>query len=208
MVGQSMRFIYFDLGRVIVHFDLEKMCRQMAAVSQVTSQEVHTALYDTGLMERYEIGAVGDDEFYEDYCEATGARPDRDALAAAANEIFELNLSIIPVIGQLRAAGFRLGILSNTCRSHWEYCRRQYSILQDLFSVYVLSYEVCAMKPDTRIFLTAAEMAGVQPREVFYLDDIAGHIAGARTAGFDAVQYTATSLLVGDLRERGVEFNY
>ena len=42
----------------------------------------------------------------------------------------------------------------------------------------------------------------------FYVDDIAGHVAGARSVGFDAVQYTSTDALVAQLRERGVAFNY
>jgi hypothetical protein len=37
---------------------------------------------------------------------------------------------------------------------------------------------------------------------------VADNVAGARQAGFDAVQYTSTLRLVADLRERGLHFNY
>ena len=71
-----------------------------------------------------------------------------------------------------------------------------------------MSFEIGALKPDAAIFCKAVELAGCRPEEVFYVDDIAGHVAGARAVGFDAVQYTTTLELVRELRNRGVEFNY
>jgi len=202
------KFVYFDLGKVIVNFDVDQMCRQMAAVANVDPQRVASALFDTDLQSRYELGQLNQEQFHEAFCRATGGQADCDALAAAANEIFELNASILPVIAQLHAAGFRLGILSNTCQSHWEYCRRRYRILEELFSVHVLSYRIGAAKPDTRIFRAAAELAGVRPNAILYIDDMPGHIAGAKTVDLDAVQYTTTPVLVRDLWRRGVRFNY
>jgi putative hydrolase of the HAD superfamily len=202
------RFFYFDLGKVIVNFDVEQMYRQMAAVADVDQERVVSALNDDGLQRRYELGQLSDHQFYEAFCEAIGRRPDCDALTAAGNEIFELNASIIPVIAQLYRSGFRLGILSNTCQSHWEYCRNHYWIVRELFSVYALSYRIGAAKPEARIFQAAAELADVPPQEIFYLDDIPGHVAGARAIGIDAVQYTTTSALVSELRRRGLKFNY
>ena len=129
-------------------------------------------------------------------------------LKHAASAIFELNLSIMPVVAQLSQAGHRLGILSNTSQTHWEYCCDRFPILNQAFEVYTLSYRVGAMKPDAEIYRVAAELAGVAPQDIFYTDDIAGHIAGGQIAGFDAVQYTSTPQLVAQLRLRGVEFNY
>ena len=115
---------------------------------------------------------------------------------------------MLPVVSQLAAAGYRLGILSNTCEGHWEHCLRRYRILAENFSVHALSYRIGACKPDAAIFRAAAELAGCRPEKIFYIDDVAGHVAGARAAGFDAVQYTTTAELVEELRKRGVEFNY
>jgi HAD superfamily hydrolase (TIGR01549 family) len=101
-----------------------------------------------------------------------------------------------------------LGVLSNTCQSHWEHCRRKFCILRESFSVYALSYEIHEMKPDAAIFQAAAELAGVAPEQIFFTDDMAGHVAGARAAGVDAVQYVSTPQLAAELRSRGVRVNY
>jgi glucose-1-phosphatase len=81
-------------------------------------------------------------------------------------------------------------------------------MLRELFSVHALSYEIGAMKPDIAIFRKAAKLAGCRPEEIFYADDIPGHVAGARAVGFDAVVYESTTQLVEELRERDVAFNY
>jgi putative hydrolase of the HAD superfamily len=77
-----------------------------------------------------------------------------------------------------------------------------------LFEVHALSYRIGAAKPEPAIFAAAAELAGVAPQEVFFTDDLPRHVAGARAAGFDAVQYTSTPQLVAELRARGARFNY
>jgi len=201
------KFLYFDLGMVLVTFSIERMCRQMAQLCGIADEQVRQSLFADGLHERYEVGEVSTAEYFEHFCRTTGTRCDLGALRTAAGDIFELNRPMLPVVCQLAAAGWPLGILSNTCECHWQYLWERYRFLRS-FRVQALSYEIRALKPQAAIFRTAAELAGVDPQQVFFTDDIAGHVAGARAAGFDAVQYTSTPQLVAELRNRGVEFNY
>ena len=202
------KFLYFDLGKVLVDFDVDQMFRQIGQVAGVDPARVEEVVFEDGLQRQYETGKISGPEFYEAFCRRTGTRPDYDALRRAGSEIFELNLSILPVLTHLYHARYRLGILSNTCESHWEYCTRRYRVIAQLFTARTLSYQIGAAKPDAAIFHAAAELAGVQPQEIFYVDDYADHVAGAREVGFDAVQYASTPQLVADLRARGIRFNY
>jgi glucose-1-phosphatase len=203
-----MKFFYFDLGKVLIDFDVDQMLRQAAAVAGVSVERVRAAVFGQGLMRRYETGLVTPSEFYEAFCDAIGSRPDFHALAQATSEIFELNLPVLPIVSQLRRAGCATGILSNTCELHWQHCASRYRIVAEGFQVYVLSYRVKAIKPDGAIFRTAAQLAGCRPEEIFFVDDIAENVAGARAAGFDAVQFTSAKALADDLRRRGARFNY
>jgi FMN phosphatase YigB (HAD superfamily) len=206
---QPPRFLYFDLGNVLLLFDHQLACRQMGEVAGVPPELVWDVVFASDVELRYEAGEISDREFYEIFCGQTNSRPDRDALLLAGSRIFTPNVSIFPVIAGLVNAGRRLGVLSNTCPGHWSYCAGgQYALLEHGFSVYALSYELGACKPSPVIYERAAKLAGVAPQEIFFVDDIAGHVAGARDAGFDAVQYTTTGQLVDDLRCRGVQFNY
>ncbi len=203
------RFIYFDLGNVLLFFDHHLAARQMAAVAGITEALAWQTVFAGDLEQRYEAGQVDDRQFYEAFCSATSTRPDYDALALAGSEIFRPNTAIVPLVGALQSAGCRLGILSNTSPAHWAYCTGgRYAVIDRAFSVHALSYEIGACKPDVHIFTAAANLAGVAPEEIFFTDDIAGHVAGARAAGFDAVQYTTPQALAGELRQRGLQFNY
>jgi glucose-1-phosphatase len=202
------RFIYFDLGMVLLTFTLERMCRQIAAVSRLDPEQVRKVIVESGLQARYELGELTTAECHAEFCRLTACQADCAAWTLAGSDIFELNHSMVPVVAQLRASGQRLGILSNTCAAHWEFLHARYRLLREIFDTYALSYELNVAKPDRRIFLEAARLAGVEPCEIFFTDDMPGHVAGARAAGFDAVPFTSAAELVAQIRRRGVSFNY
>jgi glucose-1-phosphatase len=202
------KFLYFDLGKVLVDFSVERMLDQMAVVVGIPAEAVREAAFGNGLMRQHETGQLSTREFYEAFCQATATRADFGRLVAAAADIFELNLSMIPLVTQLRQAGYRTGILSNTCETHWEHCFRRYRIVHDGFGVFALSHRIGALKPDAAIYHAAAEMAGCAPEEIFFVDDLHGHVAGARAVGFDAMPFTTAAALADELRQRGIRFNY
>ena len=51
-------FLYFDLGKVLVDFSVERMCRQIAAVADLEPAPVYEAIFSGGLQEQYESGRV------------------------------------------------------------------------------------------------------------------------------------------------------
>ncbi|MBI2478344.1 MAG: hypothetical protein HYV60_06795 [Planctomycetia bacterium] len=115
------RFIYFDLGNVLVNFDHHRGARQMAEVAGVAEQLIWEVVFASDLEMEYERGAITTQEFYKVFCDRTATRPDRDALLSAASDIFELNESMVPILSELRERGHRMGILSNTNESHWKF---------------------------------------------------------------------------------------
>jgi putative hydrolase of the HAD superfamily len=203
-----LKFLYFDLGRVVLDFDVDRMACQVGLVAGIPAEVVKATLFGGDLQRRYEAGQISSQAFHEEFCLATGSRPDPAALAEAAGDIFEINLPILPVIAQLHAARWPLGLLSNTCECHWDYCRRRYRFLSDLFATTALSYEIRAVKPDRAIFEAAARMAGCKPQEIFFVDDMPRNVEGARAAGFDAIVYQSARHVADELRARGIRFDY
>jgi FMN phosphatase YigB (HAD superfamily) len=194
-----LKFLYFDLGNVLLNFDHQRGCRQMGEVAGVPAERVWEVFFET------EEGELTDQEVHEFFCRETGTRPDRQRLLAAAGDIFETNESIVPLVDSLKRAGHRLGILSNTCSAHWDHCAGgRYPFLCQAFEVHALSYRIRALKPDARIYEAARQLAGVAAHEIFFVDDIEKNVAGARQAGFDAVRYTTTPELIAELQNRGI----
>lgn len=207
MPSRTPKFLYFDLGNVLLHFDHGRACRQIEAETGIAANLVRQIVFESDLELRYERGEISTSEFFEVLRRQSGLAklPDLGRLLLATAAIFEANSAIVPLVEQLCAAGHRLGILSNTCEAHWQYAfDGRYAFLNRLFNVYALSYELKSLKPEPRIYREAARMASCEPSEIFFVDDREDNVSAALTAGFDAVQFTSVATLAADLRERGI----
>jgi HAD superfamily hydrolase (TIGR01509 family) len=205
-------FLYFDMGNVLLFFSHERMAAQMAAVVGIAPQRAWQILFAGNLGIRHEEGRISEDEFFEEFCR-TASVPnipaiDRTALEQAASDIFTLHVPLVAITGRLHAAGYRLGILSNTNRSHWRFVSSRFSYLNTMFHVHAMSFDIHQMKPDPFIYGEAARLAGVQPGDVFFTDDRPENVAGARAAGFDAVLFTTPPDLLRQLQSRGITVNF
>lgn len=203
----AIRFIYFDLGKVLLNFTHQRGFAQIAEVSGAAEQDVRSLLVDSGLSDRYETGDVTTAEFHQQFCDATGTSPTIEELSTAWGNIFELIPSTVTLATNLKSAGYSIGILSNTCEAHWEYAANRFRILQSLFEPVITSYEARSMKPDAVIYQRAAEAAGVAAEELFFVDDRQENVDGATQQGWNARLFTGALQLAGDLEELGLAFN-
>jgi putative hydrolase of the HAD superfamily len=202
-------FLYFDLGNVLLLFDHDRGCRQVGDLVGMPAAKVRQVVFGSNLNQRYERGEISSQQFYDEFCQATDTKPDFDAFMKAGSDIFELNLPMMPVLAQLSAAGYAMGLLSNTCEAHWHFVSGgKFALLNNFFPQHVLSYEAKCSKPDEKIYHLAAKQAGVTAEQVFYVDDRTENVAGAKAAGFDAVLFQGAPQLADDLRSRGLKFNY
>ncbi|MBP61992.1 MAG: hypothetical protein CMJ62_10770 [Planctomycetaceae bacterium] len=203
------KMFYFDLGNVLLNFSRATAFRQMSEVSGVPVNRIREILEDGQLQVRYESGELNSRQCCELFCQQSGVQTDCDSLLEAGSDMFRLNVGVVPIILQLALARHRLGVLSNTCEAHWQHClQKRFGVLQSVFEIHILSYEVKAMKPDEKIYAAAAEAARLLPQEIFFIDDMDENIEAARRFGFDAVQYQSPRQVEEDLRKRGVCFNY
>jgi glucose-1-phosphatase len=203
------KFLYFDLGNVLLFFDHRRAARQLAALAGVDEGAVFDYIFASDLNTRCDAGLVTGPEFAAGFREQFSCEADDGAIFRASSRIFRVNTPMKGIVSQLRTAGHRLGILSNTCDMHFDWFGSgYYSPIPEAFDVIVLSYRLQLSKPDRAIYEQAARQAGVAPEDVFYVDDMPANVEGARAAGFDAVLFTSAAQYAEDLRSRGVRFNY
>ena len=114
-------------------------------------------------------------------------------------------------LGQLRASGVRLGILSNTGNFSWE--QVQADILPEDFDLslfqedlIVVSSAVGAQKPDPAIFTYAIEQSGRPAEEILFITESVDHVIAAQATGMRALWLTEGQLpvLVNDLLARNL----
>ena len=207
----STKFVYFDLGNVILKFSHDLACQQLADRGNADFEDIQRVLFGEGLENHLETGTIANAEFCRVLREQAGVSGTDEMILEATSDIFATNVPVFPIIGQLTAVGFPLGILSNTCAAHWDWVCQQYPVLTECFPTCVLSYEVQSMKPDAAIYQQAIRSAQDQipcePNEIFFVDDREENVAGAVAAGLDAVQFESARQLRSDLEQRGVRCN-
>lgn len=203
-------FIYFDMGNVLLYFSHEKMAEQMAQVVGIPSKRAWKILFDesNGLEWAYERGELTREQFYSRFCEVADTRADINVFDVAGSDIFEINAPMCGLASQLASAGYRLGVCSNTSPSHWGHCVSRYRVLSTAFAVHALSFHIGAIKPDQAFFAAAAQLTGVSPNAIFFLDDRPDNVAAAKAASWDAVLYTSASQVNEELCRRGFVTNY
>lgn len=117
---------------------------------------------------------------------ATGIEVDFTPLSALLTEL-TLHVQVVDRIRELRAEGYRTGLITNNVREGSATWRAMLP-LDELFEVVVDSSEVGMRKPNPAIFHHALELlGGVDPATAVFLDDAPGNVAGARAAGLQAI---------------------
>ena len=196
------RAILMDLGRVLIHFDFSAGYSALEKLCPYPTAEIRRRIAATDLAARFETGLIEPREFYAQLSALIELNVDYERFCAIWNSIFSGVLVPESIIEGL-ARRYRLVLVSNTNRIHFEMVRRQYPVLRH-FHHMALSYQVKAMKPRPEIFLEAVRLAGCRAGECFYADDIPAFTEAARKLGIDAVAFESVAQLSTEMRRRGI----
>lgn len=85
-------------------------------------------------------------------------------------------------LSRLKAAGYRLGLASNSIRSTIELMMHK-ARLDGYMDLMLSNQDVSAAKPDPEIYTTAMRRLGVQPHETLVVEDNDNGVRAARAAG-------------------------
>jgi HAD superfamily hydrolase (TIGR01509 family) len=205
MPPATPRFLYFDLGKVLLDFDHRVGCRHLASHAGVSEELVWETIFESGIEWRYERGEISSREFLERVRESIPTLPDFDTTLALISDIFVARPDVEEILDQLARRNHRMGVLSNTCEAHWQHLYpNRFPFLRERFRVHALSFELRAMKPEPAIYQQALELAGVSAAETFFVDDRLENVDAAARLGIDALQFHSAEQLADELAARGL----
>ncbi len=198
MLHHPVRLVLFDYGNVISFVDHRRFLRNLQRLGNVDLDALWRDVHEgpDPALRRLETGELETAAFFDRVATFfRGAAPTREALSAAYCDLFEPVAATRALLPRLRGR-YRVGLLSNTSRIHFERVIRDREVYP-CFDQVTLSWEVGAMKPDPRIFEDALAKFGGPPKEVVYLDDIVTYVEAARALGMQAIHVTdpATQML-------------
>ncbi len=101
-----------------------------------------------------------------------------------------LDQDLMALIGSLRKAGYKVGLLSNDVPTLEHKLRGELGIYE-AFDRVIISALIGVMKPDPRAYEAIVTALGVSASESVFIDDNAANIDGARKFGMAAIHYRA-----------------
>ena len=198
-----IRTVIFDLGNVLVPFEIDRGYNALSANSGLPVHEVAARIHDSGLHTAFESGDFETAELHSRLSRLLGLNCEAPEFREIWNSIFLPQcLTSEELVVDLKQR-FRLVLLSNTNALHFGWLSERYPILRH-FDAYTLSYEVKAMKPSPLIYAAAVHNAQCEPSECFFTDDVMAYVEGARAFGMDAEQFQGEAILRQHLKQRGL----
>jgi putative hydrolase of the HAD superfamily len=189
--------IVFDFGNVIGYFDGRLTLQRLLDHTDLSAEVLLAAFSEAGLEEEYEAGRLSTPVFLQRLREIGRLRCSEEVLADAWADIFTPNSDVCALLPLLKPR-YRLLLGSNTCDLHSRQFRRQFADHLRYFDRLVLSHEIGVRKPAAGFFQHCQQLAGCDPAQCLFIDDLPANVAGARALGWQGIVYTG----IGDLRTR------
>jgi FMN phosphatase YigB (HAD superfamily) len=206
------RAVLFDLGDVVMKFDRDRTYRSIGHLERSDYRRVRDRIRaedeSTRLVSDYELGGLSSEAFCDRLARLFGGGDRlRERLPEFWADIFWPNYEMFEVLDFLKKRKVALGLVSNTNALHLEQIKNDYPEIINLFDAQSVSYELKSAKPGDLIFNDAIEKmrrAGIEPRDMLYVDDVERHVEKMHRLGVDGFVYRSHSHFVLWLRKRGI----
>jgi putative hydrolase of the HAD superfamily len=190
----AIRAVFWDFGGVVLSSPFEAFNRYEEAngLPRDLIRTVNATNPDANAWAKLERSEVGFDEFcdlFEAECAALGHRVEaREMLGLLQGEI---RPAVVEAIRRCRVAGLVTACLTNNFVSGDRTPadgRPDHAEVLELFAFVLESSKAGVRKPDPRFYELACEMAGVEPSEVVFLDDLGINLKPARALGMATIK--------------------
>jgi putative hydrolase of the HAD superfamily len=151
-------------------------------------------------LERGEITEVAFLEQLADGLEPLlGHRPELHRFKEIYFEALNPNPQMIELMRELKAAGYRMAMLTNNVRE-WEPLWRPMLPVDEIFETVVDSGFVGCRKPESRIYELTLERIDMPAESCLFVDDVLVNCEGARKAGINAVHFQDNQQAIAEVR--------
>lgn len=185
----NIQNVVFDLGNVIVNLDFDATIRAFARLGLRHDVLNRQQVYTDRIFYEFEVGAISKTDFFE------GVRRLLNNSQATNQEIAKAWSAMIRDVPPERvktlqklARNYKLFLFSNTNQIHIEEFHAAFKAQHgiDFPSFFVKDYyshEIHERKPDISSYQKVIELAGINPEESLFVDDLEKNIVGAGKAG-------------------------
>ena len=191
--------VVFDVDGVLIdarEWHYEALNRALDLLGYSISRYDHISTYD-GLSTRQKLEMLSTERglprALHDFLNELKQRYTMEVVHARCNPVFQHEFAL----ANLRSAGYRLGVASNSVRQTVEVMMERSQLAQYL-DVTVSNEDVPRPKPDPEIYLVALARLGVAPEQALVVEDNDYGVAAATAAGANVMVVTSPLEVTSD----------
>jgi putative hydrolase of the HAD superfamily len=200
----DLQAVIFDYGEVLSGPPDPEAHSKLLAISGVPEEAFEKAYWAHRL--DYDADILNGQTYWQTVARDSGveftAQQIVQLLEVDAHMWMNLNPAMIAWIPRIKAAGFRIGILSNMGYGVLEQMLARFSWLSQ-FDQLTWSCELGVVKPDPAIYLHTIKKLNVKPEQALFIDNLQKNIVGAEEVGLRAALFENVEQLQRDLARRG-----
>ena len=194
--------VIFDIGQVLLEFNWRAYMENDPVLKPVKDKLINATMANMKHWDENDRGVWSDEEFIARSIEIEPDIPDeiRYYMENVGKIIKEYKYST-PLIRKLKSMGYKVYILSNYGRRHFQQVIDHMSFLQEVDGR-VVSYEVGLVKPEAEIFHVIVDKYCLNPSECVFLDDRADNIEAAVKEGMSGIVFDNIEQAVEELSNK------
>jgi FMN phosphatase YigB (HAD superfamily) len=198
-----IKTVFFDIGGVLVNIHPERTVEYIGLKANVP-REVVEASFPEEEHHKYELGQIKDQDFFnavKSNLPITNTLQESDFWTGWEMMIGQETetANILDEIAQSHS----VWIVSNTNPHHIRNEASRFTFLHNAHGA-VFSFDVNTRKPEPAIYLKALELAGADPEESLFIDDVQANIQQAEKLGFHGIHFITVDSMVKKMQALGL----
>ena len=196
--------IILDMGNVLLEWNKDKILKAVAKTEKdylILDKEI----FQSGLWERLDLGTLTREELVDKVLSILGDCYQDEVEKVIWNwpAYIDIYSEVFPLLAVLKEKGHRIFVLSNTSPVFYELLKDQLSPLAEILDGFVLSCDIKAIKPDSKMFEEILQKYELNPANCIFLDDVKENTKMAESLGIKAYQVKQRSDVVDILQRFG-----
>jgi putative hydrolase of the HAD superfamily len=200
-----VKAVAFDYGGVISLPMEESDMEDLAALAGVSASLMRRIYWDNRAI--CDQGLVGASEYFKNILADVGIFPDPRTIGLLVDRDVEswsrINPAAEKLMGDLKKAGFKTGILSNMIKAFLDKNRETMPVFK-IPEAMIFSCDVDAVKPEEKIYRILLDRLGCEAGELVFFDDMEINVQAARKLGIEALVWENADMAGEQLKTLGV----
>jgi putative hydrolase of the HAD superfamily len=187
------RHFIFDIGNVLIDFDLRTLQERVAAACGVSFESIREGWISPDFIDT-EKGRMSGRTFFRRYVKSLGLAWTYEEWIEAWMDIYTPNQAGQRLLRDLKQRGCPVHVLSNLAEYNTVAIEEEFPGLLDLSDRRFFSYELGLRKPDLQIFKMVARTLNTHPSQCLFFDDMPENVDGAKAAGMQAMCFSLENM--------------